>query len=227
MSYSSANPKPPCVWTATLAASHDASAASSFAMLASAPHGSPRSNSSAARTRIRSAASTFTCARAIGNCTPWFCPIGRLNTTRSFAYFVARSTNQRRSLQPNRLKPQLAARNLRQERALLRLRSVAQQRPHRVHLRVARAGVAAAAVDLFENDRRFGDAEAVSAVLLRDQRGEVAALGERADEGVGIRAHAVEVAPVAVGKGFAQIAYGAAQIAMEIGGRHADDDTRS
>ena len=74
------------VCTATLAASHDASAASSFAMLASAPHGSPRSNSSAARMRMRSAASTFTCARAIGNCTPWFWPIGRPKTTRSFAY---------------------------------------------------------------------------------------------------------------------------------------------
>ena len=47
--------------------------------------------------RIRSAASTLTCARAIGNCTPWFWPIGRPKTTRSFAYFVARSMNQRPS----------------------------------------------------------------------------------------------------------------------------------
>ena len=36
-------------------------------MFASAPHGAPRSNNSAARKRIRSAASTLTCARAIGN----------------------------------------------------------------------------------------------------------------------------------------------------------------
>src|SRR5687768_17978973 len=33
--------------------------------------------------RIRSAASTLTCARAIGNWTPWFCPIGLPKTTRS------------------------------------------------------------------------------------------------------------------------------------------------
>ena len=55
------------VCTVTFAASHDASAASSFAMLASAPQASPRSNIAAARNRIRSAASTLTCARAIGN----------------------------------------------------------------------------------------------------------------------------------------------------------------
>ena len=66
-------------------------------MLASAPHGFPASNSSAARTRIRSAASTLTWARAIGNCTPWFLPIGRLKTTRSLAYPTARSMNQRPS----------------------------------------------------------------------------------------------------------------------------------
>ena len=39
-----------------------------------------------------------------------------------------------------RLQPQLARRNLRQVGALLRVRSVPQQRAHRVHLRVARAG---------------------------------------------------------------------------------------
>ena len=43
-----AKPKPPWVWRQALAACHDASAASSFAMLASAPHGSPASNSAAA-----------------------------------------------------------------------------------------------------------------------------------------------------------------------------------
>ena len=38
--------------------------------------------------RIRSAASTLTWARAIGNWMPWFWPIGRPNTTRSVAYCV-------------------------------------------------------------------------------------------------------------------------------------------
>ena len=63
-----------------------------------------------------------------------------------------------------RLQAQLAGGDLRQERALLRVGAVAQQRAHRVHLRVAGAGVAAAAIDLFEDDRGFGDAEAGAAI---------------------------------------------------------------
>ena len=38
-----------------------------------------------ARRRIRSAASIRACAHAIGNATPWFCPMGRPNTLRSLA----------------------------------------------------------------------------------------------------------------------------------------------
>ena len=94
MSYSAAKPKPPCVCRQTFAASHDAFAARYFAMFASAPHGLCASNSAQARKRIRFAASTSMYASAIGNCTPWFLPIGRSNTTRSFAYFAARSMNQ-------------------------------------------------------------------------------------------------------------------------------------
>ena len=56
MSYSTANPNPPWVFSAALPASQEASEASIFAMLASAPHGSPRSKRSAAFQRIRSAA---------------------------------------------------------------------------------------------------------------------------------------------------------------------------
>ncbi len=37
--------------------------------------------------RIRLAASSSMNASAIGNCTPWFWPMGRSNTTRSLAYF--------------------------------------------------------------------------------------------------------------------------------------------
>lgn len=63
-------------------------------MFACAPHGACASNRRAASKRIRLAASTFTNARAIGNCTPWFCPIGRPNTTRSFTYCDTLSMNQ-------------------------------------------------------------------------------------------------------------------------------------
>ena len=79
------------------AASQAASDASSFAMFASAPHFSPRSNLAAAVNRMRSAASTWAYALAIGNCIPWFVPIGFPKTTRFVAYFEARSTNQRPS----------------------------------------------------------------------------------------------------------------------------------
>ena len=65
-----------------LAASHAASAARYLAMLASGPHGWPASKSAAALSRMSAAASTAVCALAIGNCTPWFAPIGRPKTTR-------------------------------------------------------------------------------------------------------------------------------------------------
>ena len=66
-------------------------------MFASAPHFLPASNSAAAFATISAAASVCTCARAIGNCTPWFWPIGRPNTSRSVAYADALPMNQRAS----------------------------------------------------------------------------------------------------------------------------------
>jgi hypothetical protein len=50
--------------------------------------------------------------------------------------------------------------------ALLLVRAVAQQRAHVVHLAVAGAGIAAAAVDLFHDHRGFGQAQARAAVFL-------------------------------------------------------------
>ena len=70
MSYSSANANPPWVCMHVSAAFHAASDASSFAMLASAPQGSPDSNSSAARRHISAAASVAAYASAIGNWIP-------------------------------------------------------------------------------------------------------------------------------------------------------------
>jgi hypothetical protein len=43
----------------------------------------PASNSAAARRSNRSAASISAYARAIGNCTAWFLPMGRSKTMRS------------------------------------------------------------------------------------------------------------------------------------------------
>ena len=94
MSYSHAKPKPPWVCRQTLAASQLALAARYLAMLASAPAFWWASIFSQAFQRIRLAASSSMKASAIGNCTPWFWPMGRLNTTRSLAYLLARSMNQ-------------------------------------------------------------------------------------------------------------------------------------
>ena len=115
-----------------------------------------------------------------------------------------------------RLQPQLAGGDLGQVLALLRVGAVPQQRAHRVHLRVAGAGVGAAAVDLLEDDRRLVDAEAGAAVLLGNQRRQVAGVGQRLDERVGIRARGIELAPVAVGKVLAEIADARAQILMTV-----------
>ena len=85
---------------------------------------------------------------------------------------------------------------------------------------MARGGIPAAAVDLFENDRRFGDTESGAAKLLWNQRRQIPGVGQRPDERVRIRACRIELAPVAVGKCLAQIADRVAQILMKLAGRH-------
>ena len=54
--------------------------------------------------------------------------------------------------------------------------SVPQQRAHIVHLPVAGNGIAARTVDLFHDDRGFGQAQTRSAIFLRDQRGKPTSL---------------------------------------------------
>ncbi|CAM2153002.1 hypothetical protein PT2222_20033 [Paraburkholderia tropica] len=117
----------------------------------------------------------------------------------------------------HRLQAQFAVGDLRQILALLFFGAVAQQRAHVVHLAVARARVAAAAVDLFHDHRRFGEAESRAAVLLRNQRGEPARLRERVDEGFGIAARFVDLAVIFVRKLAAQIADGFANVLELIG----------
>src|SRR5207249_823801 len=104
-----------------------------------------------------------------------------------------------------RLQAQLAARDLRQERALLRVGSVTQQRAHRVHLRVARASIRTAAIDLLEDDRRLGDAEAGAAVLFRNERRKVTGVCQRPHELSRIGPLLVELLPVTIRKRFAEI----------------------
>ena len=131
---------------------------------------------------------------------------------------------RRRLADAEGLKPQLAGGDAGQQRGLLRLGAVPQQRAHRVHLRVAGAGVGAAAVDFLEDDRRFVDAEAGAAVGFGNEGRQVPGVGERLHEGVGICAGGIELAPIAVGKVLAEIADARAQILMTVrhdcGGDH-------
>ena len=60
----------------------------------------------------------------------------------------------------HRLKPQFAARNLRQIEPLLFFRAVTDQRVHIVHLAVAGAGISAGAVDLLHDHARRRQREA-------------------------------------------------------------------
>src|SRR5207253_10118841 len=71
------------------------------------------------------------------------------------------------------LEPELAARDPRQVPALLVVAPPAEQRAHRVHLRVAGAGAASGAVDLFEDDARLGEAQPRSPVRVGDEGREI------------------------------------------------------
>src|SRR2546426_2796869 len=106
------------------------------------------------------------------------------------------------------LQAQLAFRDLGQVFSFLRLAAMAQHRPHRVHLRVAGGAVRAASLYLLENRRCRGELQARTAVLLGDEAGEPARLGERAHELRGIVALAVRLAPVVHRESGAELRHG-------------------
>src|SRR5690606_14593855 len=112
----------------------------------------------------------------------------------------------------HRLQPPFAARDPGQVVPLLRLRPMPQQGAHVVHLAVAGAGVAAAAVDLLHDDGCLREPEAGAAVLLRNQRREPAGPREGIDEGLGIGALRVHLAVVFIGEAAAEVAYGFADV---------------
>ena len=85
-----------------------------------------------------------------------------------------------------RLQPEFARRELRQDRLLLCLATVPQQRAHDVELRVAGGGIAARGVDLLEDRARGAQRQSCAAISLGNKRGEIAGFGERFDEGVGV-----------------------------------------
>src|SRR5262249_15842047 len=104
---------------------------------------------------------------------------------------------------------------------VLRLRAVAQQRAHVVHLAMARAGVATRAIDLLHDDGRFREPETGAAVVLRDQRCEPAGFGQGVDEGFGIAALLVDLAEVLTRKLRAQRAHRVADVlVLIVGAKH-------
>src|SRR5215218_4276291 len=118
------------------------------------------------------------------------------------------------------LQPQLTARYLRQVLPLLLLRAVFKHGAHHVHLGVCGLGVASGAVDLFEDDRSLGEAQAQPTVFLRDERAEVAAFRHRLDKGFRVLSSRVELAPVAVREIRAHLADSSAQILVLVGAPH-------
>ena len=94
--------------------------------------------------------------------------------------------------------------------ALLLFRAMAQQRAHDIHLRVACAGVGPGPVDLFEDDGSFGDAEASTAVLDGDERGEPSGGGERLHELFRIGRRGFDTLPVLAGIAGAELTDGLA-----------------
>ena len=79
---------------------------------------------------------------------------------------------------------------------------------------MAGGAVAAGGVDLFEDRGGGADAEPAAAVFFRDQRGEIAGLGQRGDEVLRIGALAVERAPVFAGELGAQRAHALADVGV-------------
>src|SRR5262249_2742005 len=78
---------------------------------------------------------------------------------------------------------------------LLCVAAVPQQRAHSVHLGMAGRSIAAAGVDLFHDGGSFDQRQPAAAVLLRDERREIAGLGQCRDELGRIATLAIEPAP--------------------------------
>ena len=91
---------------------------------------------------------------------------------------------------------------------------MSQQRPHRVHLRVAHGRISARVIDFFEDQRGGVEFESGSAILFGDQGGEKAGLRQGCNKTLGIGAFPVELAPVRIAEGGADVAHRVAQRAL-------------
>ena len=98
------------------------------------------------------------------------------------------------------LQPEFARGDARQVLALLRLAAVPEHRAHGVHLRVAGGGIARAVVDRLQHRTGGGEGQPRAAVLLGDQRREVAGLGQSLDEPGWVVPGMIELHPILVGE---------------------------
>src|SRR5579862_7768794 len=112
----------------------------------------------------------------------------------------------------HRLQAQLSLRDLRKVPALLLLGAVPDERAHVVHLPMARARVAAAAIDFLHHHGGFRKAEPRTSVFLRNQRREPSGARERGDEFLWIAAAFVDLAEIRRGKLRAQVAHSLADV---------------
>src|SRR5262245_8458167 len=83
---------------------------------------------------------------------------------------------------------------------------------HSVHLRMTGSPITAGGLDLFQNGRRSAQIETATPVFLRDQRSEVARLGERGDKFGRIGTLTVKCTPIFAGELGAQCAHARAYV---------------
>ena len=110
------------------------------------------------------------------------------------------------------LQPQRAGGDARQVFLLLRRIAVPQHRAHRVHLGVAGRRVAARLVHGLQDGAAGRQRQPGAAVLLRDQRAEIAGLGEGIDELGRVGALVVELDPVGIGELLADVPHALADL---------------
>src|SRR5688572_32694676 len=93
-----------------------------------------------------------------------------------------------------------------------------EQRPHDVHLSVARTCVGAAPVDFFKNDGGLRDAEPCSAILRRDESRQISRLGQLRDELLRVAALDIQLPPVRIRETRANFPYALAQMTIKLRG---------
>ena len=115
------------------------------------------------------------------------------------------------------LQPQATVGDARERRALLRFAAMAQDRRHRVHLRMAVHRATAVLVDLLQDQAGVEQRQPGAAVFLGNQRSQPAGLGHRVDEGFRIGAVLGALAPVLGAEALAQLLDGGADLTLGLG----------